>query len=196
MQSPTPAPQELEDLIAQGMRKYGPDGHIDGHEKIAEEVWNWCLERVPAPLASPQDIAQKSFIEGFNTGAHFHATFHGWDGSAARDAWEKSAAKEVSQAPKEGEGQEKEGAAYYNPEILETMKGEPLPAVGEPKTALLWSRGRPTEAGWYTVRGPGFRVCIEVQEIAGLPWPALPHTWESLEGCEWSPVQWPREGVV
>lgn len=64
-----------------------------------------------------------------------------------------------------------------------------------PVCAGAWTTDRPTEADWYMVRGPGFRVCIEVKEIAGLPWPALPHTWESLEGCEFCPVTWPAGGA-
>ncbi len=35
------APEDLTDLVADLMRKHGPDGHIDGHETIAQGAWDW-----------------------------------------------------------------------------------------------------------------------------------------------------------
>lgn len=45
---------ELENLIADLMRRHGPDGHIDGHEIIAEKVSEWFQAR-PTPQAATPD---------------------------------------------------------------------------------------------------------------------------------------------
>ena len=34
-------PKELKELMAEWMIEHGPDGHCDGHEKIAELAWQW-----------------------------------------------------------------------------------------------------------------------------------------------------------
>jgi hypothetical protein len=72
-------------------------------------------------------------------------------------------------------------------------KGAGAGAPMEPG-AQGWSKKRPTEAAWYMVRGPGFRICLEAVEIAGMIWPAAPHIdWKAFEGCEFCRVNWPSE---
>jgi hypothetical protein len=59
---------------------------------------------------------------------------------------------------------------------------------------MKWTKEIPNESGWYLVRGPGFRKCLETFEIAGEIWPPLPHIdWEDFQDCEFSPVVWPED---
>lgn len=75
--------------------------------------------------------------------------------------------------------------------LLSTLGSNPQ---GAP-TEGAWTKEKPTEAGWYRVRGPGFRICLEVKEIAGMAWPAAPHIdWTAFDGCEFFPIAWPGEG--
>lgn len=48
-----PAPKALDDLIADAMIKYGPDGHCDGNEVIAALAWDWMKRNAPS-LPKPQ----------------------------------------------------------------------------------------------------------------------------------------------
>jgi hypothetical protein len=43
------------------------------------------------PVLPPMDeqTAEAAFKEGFDLGARFHATFHGWDNAAAERAWQQ-----------------------------------------------------------------------------------------------------------
>jgi len=61
------APLELEDLVADMMRKHGPDRHIDGHEKIAQAVWEWFQAPGPAkPSQSPSPVPSDAADDGIS----------------------------------------------------------------------------------------------------------------------------------
>lgn len=66
---------------------------------------------------------------------------------------------------------------------------------GSPEASPLsgWTKERPTESGWYMVRGPGFRMCTNILEIGGEVWPST--GWDIFDGCEWCEVQWPAEAA-
>lgn len=38
------APQELQDLVADALIDFGPDGHCDGAEQIAAIALQWCKD--------------------------------------------------------------------------------------------------------------------------------------------------------
>ena len=37
-------PGDFYDMMRDWLVDYGPDGHCDGYERIAEEAWNWVIK--------------------------------------------------------------------------------------------------------------------------------------------------------
>ena len=56
------APDQFRDLIADLMRDYGPDGHTDGSEIIADKAWEWCRAQ-PDMRWQPIETAPKDGTE-------------------------------------------------------------------------------------------------------------------------------------
>ena len=84
-------------------------------------------------------------------------------------------------------------AEYIRADLVEKLKAKPS---GKMEIDGLWTKEIPTEAGWYKTRGY-IRTCIEAVEIAGLIFPALPHSdWEPFRGCEFLRVEWDAEQLL